>query len=268
MNKNGEFFVQFDKKSLEDGTDDKKQHEPLEMTMKSLQVYTQLHAKAKAKAEAVAKAAAATAPQPSVPDGLAWTARPQQASQNAIAQQYKTVLYQLYMSRLPGTDVIRFLDDDSAQGWGAIAAQDLKENSLVLLPFGDIREKKPSSLMSEPIKIECQSRKTTLYIERPANFRTVSEVHAAEGGVELEHRVICPYWWCSNRNELATPELQPNLVLERGSISQALCFWKTDCKAFKVNASNAGELKFNIPYLTNPAPIKAGDRLFSRAVAD
>ena len=237
------------------------------MTKASLKVYTQALAKAKAKAEAVAKAAAATAPQPSVPDGIAWTGRPQEASKNAIAQQYKTVLYQLYMSRLPGTDVIRFLDDGSAQGWGAIAAQDLKENSLVLFPFGEIRERKPPDKMSEPVVIECQSRKMTVYIERPATFRTLTEVYHGPDSAEIEQRVICPYWWCVNRNELASAEVQPNLIPERNSISQPLCFWKTDCKLFKQSVA-AGDMKLTIPYLTNPAPVKAGASLFSRAVAD
>ena len=71
-----------------------------------------------------------------------------------------------------------------------------------------------------------------------------------------------PYWWCRNRGDLATADSPSNLALERGVIEQPICFWKTECRALKSNPGNIRTLKLTMPYLTNPAPIKAGAWIF------
>ena len=98
----------------------------------------------------------------------------------------------------------------------------------MLVPFGAIRERKPSGAMSvsELFVLDCQGRNVPLYLERPANFRTTIETYVGpEDGAEIEQRVICPYWWCRETGVTSPrPTLRVTWLSSEGSSSSRIVF--------------------------------------------
>ena len=163
------------------------------------------------------------------------------------------------MSKLPGTDIIRFLDGDR---WGAIAAKDLAANSLAFVPYGEISDRRPSGgNPGAPVTLEVQGRKTTLWILRPPDFKTNTVESEALGGEHITQRVTCPYWWCVDRADLRGDDA-PTLEMMSGTVEVPLGLWRTDVRVLKP-AGTSGAFKIITTYLTNPLPVKAGAELFS-----
>jgi hypothetical protein len=117
---NPDIFVQFNKGSLETGADKDAEHDPVWMTRASLQVYEppkfSATEKKKQKADAEAQAAAKLA---ALPAGVAWQGRTKEQALLALTNQVRTSLYQLYVSKLPYPNYVRFLPER-----GAVASQD------------------------------------------------------------------------------------------------------------------------------------------------
>jgi hypothetical protein len=136
--------------------------------------------------------------------------------------------------------------------------QDLHKESLVLVAFGEFFDSKPKRQASVSMVWECNGKSVTKWIGK--TDETTEQIQL-EGGAEIEHVTVCPYWRCLQKPASAPVDARPCLEQRTGTFEAPLGYFKTQDKLLKMQ-STAGTIKITIAYLTNPSDIELGSYLF------
>ena len=137
--------------------------------------------------------------------------------------------------------------------------QDLHKESLVLVAFGEFFDSKPKHQAAVSMVWECNGKSVTKWV---CKTDEPTEQIQLEGGAEIDHVTVCPYWRCLHKPASAPVDARPCLEQRIGTLEAPLGSFKTQDKLLKMQSS-AGTMKITIAYLTNPSDIELGSYLFA-----